>query len=110
VAHPLDVVPLPGRPGYRIVGEIDSATAESFRAAVGEPDVIAAGGSDTLYLDMSEVSFIDSSGCHALLALARSPGGALVILDPSQPVARTLELMKIDHHPAIRIERSDSAS
>jgi anti-anti-sigma factor len=109
VAHPLDVVPLPGRPGYRIVGEIDSASAESFRVAV-ETDVIAVGGSHMLYLDMSEVSFIDSSGCHALLALARSPGGTLVILDPSQPVARTLELMKIDNHPAIRIERSNSAS
>lgn len=74
------------------VGELDASNVDHFRESV---ERVADGRDGTLVLDLSDLSFIDSSGVSALLTLheARTGRGArLVLSSPSDPVARVLEL------------------
>ena len=108
VPHQFHISPLPDRTGYRVVGDLDLATTAQLRTAVdGAPKDDASGA---LYLDMSEVAFIDSTGCAALLGLAKTRHGIgpLVILDPSLAVARAISLMELEQHPLIRVEHAQA--
>ena len=49
-----------------VTGEIDMSNAASIRQQVGES---VTPGDDALLLDLSELSFIDSAGLHALIEL-----------------------------------------
>ncbi len=74
------------------VGEVDAASADTLRAAIFEA---VDGGESSLAVDMSEVSFIDSSGLRVLIAgykAAESAGGALTVQAPSDAVVRLLEI------------------
>lgn len=74
------------------IGEVDAASADVLRAAIF--DVIE-GGQPKVAVDMSEVSFIDSSGLRVLIAgfkAAESAGGALSVRAPSDAVRRLLEI------------------
>ena len=74
------------------VGEVDAASADTLRAAIFEA---VDGGASSLAIDMSEVSFIDSSGLRVLIAgykAAESAGGALTVQAPSDAVVRLLEI------------------
>lgn len=80
----------------RLTGELDLATA---------PDVLAAveaetndGGPGRLVLDMSAVSFIDSTGVRTLLEANRLAGEDLSLLAPSPAVTRVLELTELRGH------------
>ena len=67
----------------RVSGEVDLCTAPELERALVQ-EIHAA---REVLLDLSEVSFIDSSGLHAIVAAAqaaRSDGGALV-LDSRMP-------------------------
>ena len=75
-----------------VAGEVDAASADQLRASI--TDVIE-GGQTTVHVDMSDVSFIDSSGLRVLIAgykTAHSSGGALTVTAPSEPVKRLLEI------------------
>jgi anti-anti-sigma factor len=75
----------------RAAGEIDFATAPTFRAQLAA----ARAARLTTLLDLSEVSFIDSSGLHVLLDGARwvdADKWALFIVRPSWAVLRLLEV------------------
>jgi anti-sigma B factor antagonist len=89
--------------GLEVSGELDLATAPRLTDAL--LDLRARG---EVSLELSEISFFDSSGLAAILAFAKSRNGSgpLVILNPSQPVARVLEMTRIDQHEAIEIRRA----
>jgi anti-anti-sigma factor len=77
-------------------GEIDAGSApllaEQMATSTGEPRLI---------LDMSNVTFMDSSGLRVLLALAErgsSGGSALSIARPSRAVVRLLEISGLTDH------------
>lgn len=76
--------------GFRLKGELDMATAgdlsELLKTATDKPRPIV--------LDLSEVSFMDSSGLRALLEGAGLPkaSGPMVVLDPSPQVRRLLDI------------------
>jgi anti-sigma B factor antagonist len=75
----------------RAAGEIDMATADGLR------DQLAGARATrlTTLLDLSEVSFMDSSGLHVLLDAARwvdTDRWALFIVRPSGVVLRLLEV------------------
>ena len=75
-----------------VSGEVDAATSDPLRAAIF--DVIE-GGQPKVVIDMSEVSFIDSSGLRVLIGAykaAESAGGALRVGNPSEAVVRLLEI------------------
>jgi anti-anti-sigma factor len=75
----------------RVSGEIDLQVADELRDA----GLAAVADEAGLAIDLSEVSFIDSSGLAALIAInnaLRTPGQRLILLSPSRSVRRILEL------------------
>jgi anti-sigma B factor antagonist len=76
--------------GLAIAGDIDAATAPTLRAAIrAAADTLEA---PPLHVDMSDVSFMDSSGLSALIVGYRSVRGGLRVVAPSRQVARVLEV------------------
>ena len=80
-----------------ICGEIDAHTAPQARDA-GNAVLTECG---TLRFDLRGVEFIDSSGLGVLVALtstARETGGDVVIVAPSRPVVRLLQISGLEGH------------
>jgi anti-sigma B factor antagonist len=76
--------------GFRLKGELDMATA-------GDLSKVLRGASeraDPMVLDLSEVSFMDSSGLRALLEAAGllEEHRPIVLLDPSPQVRNLLDI------------------
>lgn len=79
-----------------ISGDVDLAVHARFQAAA---DGWAAQGTDVL-LDCSGVTFMDSMGLRVLVQLMRAViggGHAFQLADPSEPVARVLELAGVQN-------------
>jgi anti-anti-sigma factor len=77
-----------------VSGELDVATAEPLRA-----QLLPAAEHGTVVLDMSGVTFCDSSGLRVLVEaeqLARRSGAAFRVAAPSAAVRRVLGLTKLD--------------
>ncbi len=77
----------------RITGEIDHHSARVIRRKIDES--LYYYRPKTVALDLSEVSFMDSSGLGLILGrftLARELGGVLRIVDPSENVSKVLDL------------------
>jgi anti-sigma B factor antagonist len=75
-----------------VEGELDMATSDRLRAAA---ENALREGCRHLVLDLAQVSFIDSTGVGALVAirkLAIDREAALTLRDPSPPARRILEL------------------
>lgn len=84
----------------RVSGEIDAHSVSVVDAALADADPTT-----TIVLDLSGVTFIDSSGLRALVAAhkrAQAGGGELVVAGPSEPVLRLLGLTGLDQVLAIR--------
>lgn len=79
----------------RLTGELDLATAPDVLAAV---EAATGDGTTRLVLDMSGVSFIDSTGVRTLLEANRVAGNDLSLLAPSPAVTRVLELTELRGH------------
>jgi anti-anti-sigma factor len=74
-------------------GEVDLATAPQFQHEL--TDFLSHGPSTTLHLDLAGVSFMDSSGLHALLVGQRTAqllGGDLILSRTSHQVERLLAI------------------
>ncbi len=89
-----EIVDEAGRPVIRVHGEIDIATAERFRASIAD----ALSRDSRLVIDMSETSFMDSTGLSALIRAYHETGRVkeavqLRAVPPS--VRRTLEISGI---------------
>ena len=80
-----------------VSGELDPATSPDFA------DQVRAGIDSTVVavaLDMSEVTFCDSSGLAALLGVrscAENVGATVRLLDPTPQLRRVLKLTGLDH-------------
>lgn len=77
----------------RVRGEIDHHCAVSVRTGID--DVLATNRPDRVFLDLSEVDFMDSSGLGLIMgrfALVRRYGGKLAVADPSPAVLKMLHL------------------
>jgi anti-anti-sigma factor len=87
----LDIVQTDRRRTFRLIGELDISNAETL-AAVLDRESQERGD---IKLDMSDLTFIDSSGIRVLLrAMDRLDGqGKLVLISPSNPVRQILSLM-----------------
>jgi len=73
-------------------GEVDSHNCGEFAAAVRDP---IDGGVDRVEIDLSGLTFIDSSGLSELVKLhneLRERHGVLVVLNPTPTVERVLEI------------------
>jgi anti-anti-sigma factor len=96
-----------GRSTLRVRGELDIATAPQLSAAVA--DVLASGAS-SLVIDLSETTFLDSSGARQLVRAARAAGerdASLQVLCPAgnRPVRLVLDLLEL-HRAVPVVERA----
>jgi anti-sigma B factor antagonist len=100
VEHADDHGSAPGRASYRVDqmdgcaivradGEIDAHTAHAFHETVAEAGALAS----HVIIDLSHVTFVDSTGLGALIAArtsARQRGGSLALVSPPPMVRRLL--------------------
>lgn len=92
---------------FALEGELDMASAEEvwdrLRAAPADSD---------LTVDLSGLTFMDSSGLRVFLeaACARSNGACVVLKDPTGPVARVLEIALPSGGPGLKIEWAEGGS
>jgi len=86
--------------GLRLAGELDLFTSSQLALALAEVDDM-----HSVLVDLSELTFIDSAGIGVLLTFLGSGTGAqqLVLMNPSEPVRRALEIAGLDQHPAVEI-------
>lgn len=92
---------------FRLIGEMDISNAETLAAVLEKK---ADGGGD-ITLDLSEMSFIDSSGIRVLIrVMDRLQGtGKLVLLSPTRSVRHVLSLMGLEDRGSIVIETEGGA-
>jgi anti-sigma B factor antagonist len=77
-------------------GRLNMASAPEFRAYV---NAVLDEGSSRVVVDLTDTTFIDSSGLGALIGVlkkARSAGGDLRIAAPSEQVRTVLSLTNLD--------------
>jgi len=108
----VNAVHLDGQAVVRFIGELDLAGAE-----LAQHDglrALASTDGGPLILDLSELSFCDSSGLGVLLRIqyeARQQGRALVLQNPNPAVQRLLEIVGLDERFTIEgSERSAPTS
>jgi anti-sigma B factor antagonist len=105
VAPVLELSPLADGVGLKLIGEVDLATAPQLRDALAELST------SEIVLDLSELTFMDSSGLGVLLTFAgtRNGNGPVVLLDPPPSIERVLAIAELERHPNIQLRRSDRA-
>jgi anti-anti-sigma factor len=88
----------------RVKGEIDLATAEQFRASIGE----ALSEHSPVVVDMADVTFIDASGLRVILQAAESANGhgPLKITNAAR-VKRLFDLVGLTEVPSLQLRESD---
>lgn len=85
-----------GNPVVVAKGEVDLGSAPKLRDAILKA---VKGAKDQVSVDLSGVAYMDSSGVATLvegLKACREPGKAFVLLAPSQPVMKVLQLSRLD--------------
>ena len=89
-----------GRDGVlQLSGEVDLSVVPKLLASVdGDRE------RSELVVDLSAVTFIDSSGILAIIELGRKVGGRTLLRGPQGSVQRVLDLVGLDDHEGIRIE------
>ena len=84
-----------------LAGELDLATQEAFAASARE----RVDGQGEIVLDLSDLSFIDSTGIRAMIALARDlTPRRLVLRDPAPDVASVFRIVGLEGMFGIRVE------
>ena len=96
-----EVTPLaPPQHGLRLIGELDLGTVTELKAALESVT-----RSDPVTLDLAQLTFIDSTGLHAIMEFARSQNGSgpLILASPSATAKRALEIAGLEGHPGVQI-------
>jgi anti-anti-sigma factor len=97
------------RVGHRLVlalrGEVDLASVAVLHAAV---ERVRTCGAAEVWIDLSRVEFIDSTGLSALLAARRglAPERPLVLICPDGPPLRVIRVAGLDRVFTIRPDRA----
>jgi anti-sigma B factor antagonist len=115
---PASVAPPDGTPLFRlaerrvgrravlsVTGEVDISTAEALRAAIGT----SSGGASEIWVDLTETTFMDSSGLHVLVCARADLAEAdlrVALICPEGPVLRVLKLTGLDRLFEIHASRS----
>ena len=92
----------------RLKGEVDISSAHLLTSQFS---TLAASTHSSVILDATEVTFIDSTGLHALVEGKRAlhDNGSRIFLVPSRQVRRVLELVFPDPLFAFRLDSVDEA-
>jgi anti-anti-sigma factor len=86
--------------GLKLAGEVDLHNAPDLTAAL-----TAFQTADEVWLDMTDVTFIDSSGLSSILSFARSRhgNGRIVIVDPTSVVRPVFEIIGLHDLACIEV-------
>jgi len=91
-----DIRKVSGIPVLSVTGEIDIYTAPLFKQAVVN---LVSDGNKDIIIDLSGVTFMDSSGFGTLLGATkrlRPTGGGLHLVGPNSTIQRMLRLTHLD--------------
>ena len=101
----LELSPLIGEAGIKLVGEVDLATAPQLHEALSN-----IGTESEVLLELSDLTFMDSSGVGAILEFAKSRNGAgpLVLVNPPAGIERLFELICLERHPKVEVRQTRS--
>jgi anti-anti-sigma factor len=84
----------PGHTTLTVAGDVDMGTADELRAA-GLRGLVA-NPTDLLRIDLSGITFLDSSALNALIAIHNAGADQVVLVAPSKPALRILQLTALD--------------
>jgi anti-sigma B factor antagonist len=89
-----------------LVGELDLASESEVLAALEErPE-----GLDELVIDLSGLTFMDSTGIRVVEGMATGPRGVRTVLRAPRPsVRRVLDLVGVVHWPNVAVRGGDAA-
>lgn len=92
----------------RLAGEVDMSSADLMAKQF---ETLTSGNKRTVILDASQVTFMDSTGLHALVEGKRvlHEAGTQILLVPSSQVRRVLELVFPEPLFAARLNSIDEA-
>jgi anti-anti-sigma factor len=93
----ITIEPGPMAGSYLLDGELDTASAGPLATLTPPPAAV-----DVL-LDMSRVTFLDSGGIRAIVALASRIDRYVVITRPSDPVRTVLDVVGLNKLPGILV-------
>src|SRR4051794_2411142 len=97
------------RVGHRVVlavcGDLDLATVGTLRASL---EAAIESGAAEIWVDLSEVAFMDSTGLGVLLARSRlrARSKTLAVICPLGPVRRVFTVAGLDHELSIYGDRA----
>ena len=86
----------------RLSGELDLATTEDLLIAFRS---LSDGDGSEVILDLSELTFIDTTGICAFVTIAQeaSPRG-VVLRSPRRPVRKVIDLIRLEDEARIRVD------
>ena len=99
--EPLTITPFaPPQHGLHLIGELDMATVTQLETAFE-----SVSGDGPVTLDLGQLTFIDSSGLHAIMDFARSRNGSgpLILASPSATAKRALEIAGLEGQSGVEI-------
>jgi anti-anti-sigma factor len=87
-----------------VEGELDMATADQLTSSI---ELCAPLASLDLTLDLTQLLFLDVAGARTLLRIAEKMpmGSRLVVRGASGMALRTIELLRLEEHPALALRR-----
>ena len=97
----LEITFLEDEAGLRLAGELDLHSAQQLKDAFAG---IRSNGRQAK-LDLSELTFIDSSGLHAIAEVAGAPNGTgpVILEGASETMLRMFEITNLTQHPGLEI-------
>jgi anti-anti-sigma factor len=110
--EPPELAVTESRVGHRLVlaaeGEVDVASVDMLCAAL---DAAAQSGCAEVWLDLSELEFMDSTGITAIIvAHTAFNSRRFALICPPGPIRRVLEIAGIEHAIPVYATRSDAHS
>ena len=96
----LEIHELDGQRGLRLVGELDMQSAQLLVEALASMPL-----QGPARLDLTELTFIDSSGLHVIAHFAdtQNGNGPLIVQGVSAMLMRVFEITKLTDHPSLEI-------
>lgn len=92
--HQLTIEARDGLQLVGVAGELDTFGAAGFRDSLSQ-----LGGAERVVIDLTDLTFVDSAGLHALFAatrISKDSGGEVVFVVPaSSPVRRVIEIAQL---------------
>lgn len=97
--------PVEGAHVVWVAGELDASNVKALDAAVR---AAGDGAHGPVVLDLSGVTYMDSSAIQALIVLARDDAGLALVAPPASIVRRSLEILGIHRIVAVHANLRDA--